>query len=194
MKTLLQNAFILVLLLNRFNYIFLRKSMKDDKIYDIDSFRTSLFKWHHSEGYYYVNLGLTKDDHVVGYVDFDTDNSKLSDLITYKKTPNSFDFYMNIYSESKAIFQQKSEPFFKIEETDLLITNVYTGPFVNDEKYGFVITVKSLTNQQYKTYFLNDQGSVFATRDISPILIADVNGDRNLEIIAYNSKESIRRI
>lgn len=164
----------------------------NEKEYDIDSFRTSLFKWHRSEGYYYVKLGLDKSLHFAGYVTFDSDNKKMTDLITYKVVSNSsVEFYINEFDEGKAVFKTQEEKLI-YKTTELVnVTNVYVGPLVNEKNYGYIITV-SKGESDYITIFLDSNGKQFESLKISPIFIGDINGDRNIEIIAY--KDDSRKI
>ncbi|MCQ2818078.1 MAG: hypothetical protein MJ252_12500 [archaeon] len=160
--------------------------------YDIKHFRTSLFKWHTDEGYYYVNLGLEKGAHIVSFIDFDINKNKYTDLVTYRKGDSQVDFYMNSYDQEKGKFIQDESPFFTVDGSDVKVTNVYTGHLVEGQEYGFIITVK--INDNYKTYFLGSNKSTFATADISPVFIGDINGDRNTEVIAYDKSLSQRKV
>ena len=158
-------------------------------MHKITDFRTSLFKFHSSEGFYYVDIGLEKADHVVAYIDFeDNDKDKLTDLVTYQITSTSIDFYRYNFNKKDGKFI-KSPSFFKLDDTSLLITNVYVGPLVDDSEYGYIIT--ALKDNQYTSYFINREGAQFGKYNFNPTFIGDVNGDRNIEIITYTDSRKI---
>ena len=184
----------ILLLIILFSYI-----KTDDHKYDIDDFKQSIWFWKSkSEGTYEINTGLDNYT-IIGYLN--NYDEKYTKLIVYNKTEEYYYFSLASYKKSKNYYiKDKEKDIFKIKfninQTDYEIHNVIGNVFNNDNKICYLVTLykhDSTGNSDnhfnflnYLFYPKNNKYEKLPTNITSKVFVADIDGDKILEII-YDS-------
>jgi integrin alpha FG-GAP repeat containing protein 1 len=187
---------ILILFFLLFSYI-----KSDTEKYDIDEFKQTIWFWKSkSEGTYEINTGLEKNHKVIGYLNNYDD--KYTNLIVYDKKDNNYNFYLAEYKKSDNFVIKENLFSKKIDGYN--IHNVIGNVFSNDNKVSYLVTLyKPNENENdnyfnYENYFYcKKSGDKYEEIDLnitSNTFVADIDGDKNLEIIYYNQTENLRKV
>lgn len=181
----------ILLLIILFSYI-----KTDNDKYDIDDFKQSIWFWKSkSEGTYEINTGLNNSYKIIGYLN--NYDEKYTKLIVYEKTEEYYYFSLASYKKSKNYYiKDKEKDIFKINQTDYEIHNVIGNVFNNDNKICYLVTLykHDITGNSdnhfnflnYLFYPKNNKYEKLDTNITSKVFVADIDGDKILEII-YDS-------
>ena len=181
----------ILLLIILFSYI-----KTDDHKYDIDDFKQSIWFWKSkSEGTYEINTGLNNSYKIIGYLN--NYDEKYTKLIVYEKTEEYYYFSLASYKKSKNYYiKDKEKDIFNISQTDYEIHNVIGNVFNNDNKICYLVTLykHDITGNSdnhfnflnYLFYPKNNKYEKLDTNITSKVFVADIDGDKILEII-YDS-------
>ena len=144
-----------------------------------------------NKGYVFIKTNFGAGEKIIAYADIN--NDKYTDIITYKQDNQKFQFNSYIYDHNKYNFN-KTQNLFTLE-TDLynpVIKNVIVNSFIkSSSKADFLISISN-ENKEYQTYLFykkeeNDENYIKKTLPIkSNIVVADINSDRNMEIIYFS--------
>ena len=179
----------ILLLIILFSYI-----KTDVHKYDIDDFKQSIWFWKSkSEGTYEINTGLNNSYKIIGYLN--NYDEKYTKLIVYEKTEEYYYFSLASYKKSKNYYiKDKEKDIFKINQTDYEIHNVIGNVFNNDNKICYLVTLykhddtgKTDNHFNFLNYFFypieNNKYNMSDTKIKSKVFVADIDGDKILEII-----------
>ena len=193
----------ILLLIILFSYI-----KTDDDRYDIDDFKQSIWFWKSkSEGTYEINTGIDNYK-VIGYLN--NYDEKYTKLIVYEKNDNSYIFSLASYKKSTNYYIKDEEKNifkveFKIEDKNYEIHNVIGNVFNNDNKICYLVTLYHHDNSieadnhfNFKNYFFypneDNQYIMINIPIISNVFVADIDGDKILEIIFDSGNRKVMKI
>ena len=190
----------ILLLIILFSYI-----KTDNDKYDIDDFKQSIWFWKSkSEGTYEINTGLDNKYKIIGYLN--NYDEKYTKLIIYEKTEESYHFSLASYKKSKNYYIKDEEKnIFSINQIDYEIHNVIGNVFNNDNKICYLVTLykhDSTGNSDNHFNFLNyffypnedNKYEMSDTKITSKVFVADIDGDKKLEIIYDNETNGTRQV
>lgn len=160
----------------------------------ISDFRSSFFSGSKEDAYYLLDIGLEKDEKVVGYVD--ASNDKYLDLITVKKGDNLLQFYLNYYNyTSSKFYKNETKPFITIKG-NYEVTNVFANVLFPGGEIAYVITTKNTNNELYTTiyYYSENQKEYLPkyTFEKTNVVIGDIDGDRIIDFLYFS--EGVRKV
>ena len=177
---------ILILFFLLFSYI-----KSDTEKYDIDEFKQTIWFWKSkSEGTYEINTGLEKNHKVIGYLNNYDDKYTNLIVYNYNTTDDSYYFYLSEYKKSDNFVIK--EKLFSLNKNNSFIHNVIGNVFSNDNKVSYLVTLYNPNKNEndehlkYENYFFCGNFDVPINLKInSNIFVADIDGDKNLEVIFY---------
>ena len=190
----------ILLLIILFSYI-----KTDNEKYDIDDFKQSIWFWKSkSEGTYEINTGLDNKYKIIGYLN--NYDEKYTKLIIYEKTKESYQFSLASYKKSKNYYIKDEEKnIFSINQIDYEIHNVIGNVFNNDNKICYLVTLykhDNTGNSDNHFNFLNylfypNENNIYEMTDTNikgKVFVADIDGDKKLEIIYDNETNGTRQV
>ena len=190
----------ILLLIILFSYI-----KTDNEKYDIDDFKQSIWFWKSkSEGTYEINTGLDNKYKIISYLN--NYDEKYTKLIIYEKTEESYQFSLASYKKSKNYYIKDEEKnIFSINQIDYEIHNVIGNVFNNDNKICYLVSLykhDSTGNSDNHFNFLNylfypNENNIYEMTDTNikgKVFVADIDGDKKLEIIYDNETNGTRQV
>ena len=149
------------------------------------------------DGYLLIKTNFGEGEKVIAYADLN--NDKYTDIITYKQEKNSIYFYSYTYDHNQYIFN-KSEVLFILNSTldNPIVKNVIVNSFIKTSiSPDFLISISYDDKNEYEThlFYKNKNKDEYLYKNLninSNIVVADINGDRNMEIIFF--KDNMRQI
>lgn len=149
---------------------------------------------------------------IIGYSDINGD--KLTDIISYIYYPNSdsFNFFVDYYNKESSIFENETNIFNisldllfdknnYLNEVIFSVRNIFVGSFFNNSGINYLISFNQNKNNNTEflshilIYSINNTYKFIKLEEIkSNIIIADLDGDSNLEILYYDISLKIRKI
>ena len=187
-KTIFNGLFYIYFLL----IIYLIQFNNCVKIYDsIKSVPSS------KEGFSTFKLGLSNNCKPLYYVDIN--NDKLTDIIASCKTSKgSSKISYFIYDESSEKFKLSSS-YPTLEFDDSQINTFFANDLNNDGQLDYVLTLKKFTTYESRVYIYNTTSNNFdlvltVGDDNQNLFIADIGSKRNLKIIYFDKKSSLRKV
>ena len=151
-----------------------------------------------NNGFLLIKTNFTEGEKIIAYADLN--NDKYTDIITYIQDNKKFYFNSYIYDHNQYIFN-RTEKIFTLESNidNPVIRNVIVNSFINTSSNAdFLISISSEDRNQYETqlFYLENESTIYKNKRISEItsniVVADINGDRNMEIIFY--QDNLRKI
>ena len=168
---------------------------KTDTLKLISDFRSSFFSGSKEDAYYLLDLGLESDEKVVGYVD--ASNNKYLDLITVKKDDNGLNFYINYYNYTSSKFYKNGTSFITIGG-NFEVSNVFANSLYPGGKIAYAITLKGTDEELYTLVYCYKNSSKtyekVADFNKTNVVIGDLDGDRRIDFIYFNSADSLRYV
>lgn len=169
-------------------------TVHQDKDYNIRDFDYKFFGLVSSypQGYYKINTGLHEGERVISYID--ENNDKFTDIITYKQIENITSFYLNHYNSTSGTFTKVNVPLFQINIPNIEITNVFGGTLTPNDTLSFIVSYYDKSNSSHNSVIYHkDKGTTTTYKAISSftntsIIIGDIDGDRNLDIIYHDGE------
>ena len=168
---------------------------KDNKISKMrNKFLTSK-----AEGIY--SLGSLINTTVIAFADLNGD--KLTDIISYNKSGNTFYFYFNEYTKNdKKDGEAKFLPeklLFNISTEDndnsYFVRNLHVGSFFEDQKqYSFLITFQNSNEKLLNYIYYKDLDAMVKLNISSNILIMNKDINKITRILFYDYGEEERKI
>ena len=149
------------------------------------------------------NLGcdlIDKGQTIIAFADMDGD--KLTDIITYQKEGNDYNFFYYLYNkkageDKKPKFIKKDLFKFKASESDKTLRNVYVGSFFHEKKDNicFLISFDNTDNKLNHYIVCNDKYDLQTKLNInSNILIMNKDENHRTRLLFYDSNEKKRKI
>ena len=129
---------------------------------------------------------------MISYID--ENNDKFTDIVTYKQTENSTEFYLNHYNSTAGTFSKVTGPLFRINISNIEITNVFGGTLIPNDTLSFIVSYYDKSSGSHNSIiFHKDNKKDTYYKELSSftntsIIIGDIDGDRNLDIIYHDGE------
>lgn len=121
-----------------------------------------------------------------------------TDLIVYIIGETEITFYSEIFNSTSGLFEQ-FQTLFSID-SNYLVINLFVNSLEPNTMIDFILTVAhKATPKQHNTFFFRETSKGVYTKHSfeiinSPIFIADLDGDRYIDILFFDEESELRKI